>query len=92
MRDLVVFVADSTMEHAFRSFLTRPDFHAPYNLNIQPIDFDPAEDLIRIPGTILAPLARAMSGCVRVWANTATRPLSLTASSGPPGQRTNPSR
>lgn len=50
MRDLVVFVADSTMEHAFRSFLTRHDFHAPYNLNIQPIDFDPAEDLIRIPG------------------------------------------
>lgn len=50
MRDLVVFVADSTMEQAFLSFMTRHDFHAPYNLNIHPISFDPAEDLIRIPG------------------------------------------
>lgn len=50
MRDLVVFVADSTMEQAFRSFMTRHDVNAPYNFNIHPIDFDPAEDLIRIPG------------------------------------------
>lgn len=50
MRDLVVFVADLTMEKAIEAFLRRPDFHAPYNLNTRPFEFDPAEDLIRIPG------------------------------------------
>lgn len=50
MRDLVVFVADLTMEKAVEAFLRRPDFHAPYNLNTRSFEFDPAEDLIRIPG------------------------------------------
>lgn len=50
MRDLVVFVADLTMEKAIEAFLKRPDFNAPYNLHTRPFEFDPAEDLIRIPG------------------------------------------
>ena len=50
MRDLVVFVADLTMEKEIEAFLKRPDFNAPYNLNTRPFEFDPAEDLIRIPG------------------------------------------
>ncbi len=50
MRHLVIFVADLTMEKAIEAFLRRPDFHAPYNLNTRPFEFDPAEDLIRIPG------------------------------------------
>lgn len=50
MRDLVVFVADLTMEKAIETFLTRPDFHRPHNLNVRSFAFDPATDLIRIPG------------------------------------------
>jgi hypothetical protein len=50
MRDLVIFVADLTMERAIESFLKRPDFAAPHNLNIKPFVFEPSEDLIRIPG------------------------------------------
>lgn len=50
MRDLVVFVADLTMENAIEGFLKRPDFHRPYNLNTCAFDFDPSEDLVRIPG------------------------------------------
>lgn len=50
MRDLVVFVADLTMEKAIETFLTRPDFHRPHNLHVRPFDFDPRTDLIRIPG------------------------------------------
>lgn len=50
MRDLVVFVADLTMEKAIEAFLTRPDFHRAHNLNVRPFAFDPGMDLIRIPG------------------------------------------
>ncbi|MBE0624558.1 MAG: hypothetical protein IH606_07100 [Burkholderiales bacterium] len=50
MRDLVVFVADSTMEIVFNSFLSRADYHEHYNLNIRPIAFKSSEDLIRVPG------------------------------------------
>lgn len=50
MRDVVFFVADGTMEQAFLGFLTRNDKHKHYNLDTAPFDFDPAQDLIRIPG------------------------------------------
>lgn len=50
MRDCVFYVADISMEGAFRGFLSRPDFHLPHNLGTRRFRFDPSEDLFRAGG------------------------------------------